>query len=822
MEFYARVVGDNKQTLKEHIEGVLSNSQARGMKGLLATQELLARLHDLGKYSIDWQEYLMDSKDGRKDKVPHSPYGTHYISESFNTKKMSAAGIFAKDTLQYVVLAHHGLFDGMKISGRQSLDDSESRFAEKYINNYEEILNNYFREHNADHLKRIMESSYDEMQNIFNDILGLQENTYNFFLTQGILTRMLLSVLIDSDWSDAANFLSSDEEEWIDISTEFSWEKAEKTLSESINRFTIANKIDKLRNMISEECMKSHKINTGIYRLQVPTGGGKTLSVMRFALAHAKKHEKDRIIYTAPFKSIIDQTADVYRKYLISDDFKAIQDLIILEHHGDVVRERDDNHLWDYLTENWTSPIILTTLVQLLNTMFSSNKRSIRRCHSLYNSILIIDEFQAVPVKSKTLFNGWLNVLAKLFNTTIVLCTATQPPLEKLIYDEKTRYGVMPLDYGVPIDLVQDYYCEDAFQRTRVINEMKSEGFSLKDIEELIESRFEKVDTLLIILNTREAVRKLSKQLASSETRCRIYFLSNNMAPAHRKFKLNEIKEYLHGLKDRTKLVEEHEKILVVSTSLIEAGVDISFEEVIRSLTGLDSISQSAGRCNRNGEREIGIVRIINPMDEVENISKMEEVCIAQEVMIPILNHFNDTPEDYDNNILSHKAIDEYFRRFYQNIAKMTHYPINIDRIETSLYELLSSNTDSIDKYKHENKGKIPNRLLNQAFKTAGDIYEPIEDKSIRIITHWGRGEDIIMDLGRDLKFEEKAELIKESEQYSVAIYDYQFQKLKDDGAVYLNGDGEVWILHKKYYDDSIGLVMDPLELGLMDKTICF
>lgn len=257
----------------------------------------------------------------------------------------------------------------------------------------------------------------------------------NYYI--GFLIRMLLSTLIDSDWSDAASFIHEDEKKWDKILKEFRWEYMINNLETKISQFEQNTKLNKLRLEISNECMKSSERERGIYKLNVPTGGGKTLSVMRFALKHAEKYSMNRIIYAAPYKSILEQNADEYKKSLLGKA-RSLNDRLILEHHGDVLKsddssDTDNNKITEYLINSWDAPVILTTTVQLLLTLFSSNKASIRRTHKLYNSVIIIDEFQSIPIKSISLFNLAINALSEFFNATVVLCTATQPPYEEAI-----------------------------------------------------------------------------------------------------------------------------------------------------------------------------------------------------------------------------------------------------------------------------------------------------------------------------------------------------------------------------------------------------
>lgn len=314
--------------------------------------------------------------------------------------------------------------------------------------------------------------------------------------------------------------------------------------------------------------------------------------------------------------------------------------------------------------------------------------------------------------------------------------------------------------------------------------------------------------TLLVILNTRTAVSKLYKLIKEENPDFIIRGLSNNMVPAHREIIINETKE----------LMKKGEKILLISTALIEAGVDISFSGVIRSLTGLDTIIQAAGRCNRHGEKDVGDVWVINLDKDFEDITRLEDIKIAKEVTETILNDFIQYPQNYDNDIASEKTLKKYFINFLKESVNKTKYPYQYGGETHQLYDLLSCNEEGNKNYKSKNN-KCPKSKINQAFLTAGREYKPIEDSQVQLLVDWGEGSDIIVRLNSDSKnFEEKKKLLDKLSLYTVQTYKYVYDKLKEDGGIYniTFFDKEIPILRKEYYSDIGIIVEDKKELDFM------
>ena len=316
------------------------------------------------------------------------------------------------------------------------------------------------------------------------------------------------------------------------------------------------NKSDKaiieLRNDISRQCAEAGLREIGIYTLEVPTGGGKTLSSLRFALEHARKHNLDRIIYVIPYLSILSQTAIEMRSALNADNET------VLEHHSNVLP--DDPEYYKLHTDRWDSPIILTTQVQFLESVFSAKGSDLRKLHNMARSVIIFDEIQTLPVKCVHLFNSILNFLNKVCGTTILLCTATRPLLDKVshpvILSEHPSIAV----------------CGKIPRRNEIVNALRPAGYSYEELTDFILEKH--IASTLIIVNTKTAARSLYLQLRSRAKN--VLHLSTNMCPSHRDYVISNLRCML----------SRGESVICVATQLIEAGVNISFECVIRDLQG--------------------------------------------------------------------------------------------------------------------------------------------------------------------------------------------------------------------------------------------
>ncbi len=798
-------VEPNTQLLIEHIDGVVSRVDEYSKNTIFnETMKTIALIHDSGKVSDAWQSYLMTGTN----RVPHSTTGVYLVETylDFMTNKYGrTTAVFLRDILQYVVGSHHGLSDTVDNDGNFILDIKIESIKED--SSVEKDLGSFYNLIGNEKIKSQLIKSAEEMNLLINIIKEFmkQENGSGLFYI-GVIVRMLLSMQIDADWSDAADFEFNISSKYEKELNDFSWLKMISEYEAFIkDNFTSRSPLNVLRTKISNECMENAKRPIGIYRLSVPTGGGKTIAALRFAMHHAKTHNLDRIFYIAPFNSILEQNAKVYK-----DMLGELADKFIFEHHSNVIHdiksEKNSEYMdgseekYKYLSEKWTSPIILTSMVQLLNAFFSGDKKSIRRLHRIKNSVIIIDEMQSLPFKTITIFNLFLNAISRVFGTTFVLCTATQPPYERIMGLEDTSKKTAALLFSEERELVGDYQNNREFDRVEIVDKTKQKPYDLADINNLIKEEIRNTKSILLIANTRSCVEKIYNTVAECEcfNDYEVIMLSNNMCAAHR---LNSIELVRQKLSN-------NEKIIVISTILVEAGIDLDFEKVIRSLTGIDSIAQAAGRCNRNGKRDKGFVFLINIDNKLENTDPLEEVKVGQEICEAILNDFKNNPQKYGKSLLSNETITKYFSGLHEKLSPKTHFPTSDGN---TLYDLLGKGDEKLKLIRFYQKGKERNRILRQSFKTAGKEFKAIEDLSKGIIVPYGDGGEIINELlSYSTSIYRFKEVMNEVQHFTVGIYSNVLDKLiKKNAAIYIE-DYDIYILsNKDYYDPKRGLILE-------------
>ena len=569
------------------------------------------------------------------------------------------------------------------------------------------------------------------------------------------------------------------------------WADFSDKLEQKLTGFSIppepkAEKITRLRQKISDDCLESGDEPPGIFRLCVPTGGGKTLASMRFALRHAQKYNKKRIVVVIPYTSIIDQNVKEIRDIFHMDD-------AILEHHSNVMTEDDgeDTERMDFrriLTERWDVPVIFTTQVQFLNTLFAGDNSSLRRLRALEDSIVIFDEIQTLPVRCTYLFNAAMNFLKTFSRVTAVLCTATQPPLEQLKF---------PIEISNHADLTSDTAeVFEGFRRVQVENHCEDGGSSVDEIAGEIVHAVEEIGDVLCIVNLTAQARSLceavSERTQISERDIHVVHLSTKMCPAHRKAVLRTVREEVDA---RRKYPEQ--RLICISTQLIEAGVDVSFPVVYRALAGFSSIAQAAGRCNRHGEMERGIVRLFSFTNE--NISRLVDIQQGKKIALDMLYHAE------ADTVLSPHTMELYFRKFYQGYTERDmRFPM---KTTNTIFDLLSRNDAGFQRA--EENGDDPNLWFSHAFRDAGYAFEVIDSHTESVLVPYAGGKPMILAFN-DRYFDRKkiGEQMRTAQQYMVNLFSYELKKLSSLGALRQTESG-VMALREEYYNDTFGVQME-------------
>ena len=550
------------------------------------------------------------------------------------------------------------------------------------------------------------------------------------------------------------------------------------------------------RSEISDLCYQASQERTRLYRLTVPTGAGKTLSSLRFSLYHAKQYEKRHIFYVAPFHTILEENADAIRKAVGSENY-------ILEHHCNVILEDEEKEqVYKKLTENWDDPVIITTAVQMLNTLFSGQKSSIRRMYNLCNSIIIFDEVQAIPIQCTELFCLAVNFLTEFCNTTVILCSATQPYISERRDNNVFRCREMAGDISRYLDAFRRVEIEDK-------RDVIPGGMSIDQAEEFTRKAFAEYGSVLVVVNTKAAAKGLYEALARTcQGEYELYHLSNNMCPENRNDELCAMR----------KALRDGKKLICVSTQLIEAGVNISFGCVVRSLAGLDSIIQTAGRCNRHKEKERpGKVYIIQLSKEAEKLDRLYEIKRAREACSRFLDEFRMEPDRYNGDISSQKAVKRYYDLLYAGLeGEETKYPVVLDNgVKTNLIELLGTNSLGKAQYCRCHSGEMPGFPLNQAFRTAGEKFEAIpDDGRLPVVVPYNtEAEAFIEALGQSKTVSGQKSIFRKLQRFTVEISPSMKDKLKN--ALWTVGKAGILVLNGDYYDRKTGISETPKRIFL-------
>lgn len=553
------------QPLEEHLGNVA------GMAAQFAAPfggEEWARLaglwHDLGKYHPDFQRKL----HGESIRVVHSEAGGHLAT----LKAWRGMDVL----LSWLIMGHHaGLADyGAGDTGGKALEPkmrnperSEAVFAQVPAH--------------------LLDQTAPAMPPMFSD----QER----FPDQAFFIRMLYSCLVDADFLDTEAFM--------DAARKAARPKDGPGMAELLAHFDAhmaqfdgaAGVVNVCRAEVLAQC-RAAAVRTGVFSLTVPTGGGKTLASLAFALRHAVEHQKHRIIYVIPYTSIIEQTAGVFRSIPGFEE-------AVLEHHANLVFD-DDQEIAEkrarLAMENWDAPIVVTTSVQFFESLHGNRSSRCRKLHNMADSVIIFDEAQCLPPAFLRPCVFVIRELARHYGVTPVLCTATQPVLtETKSFDFEFIEG-----FGQVSEII-DQPDELSRQLARVRMEVLDE-LQAVDLPALAVRLEAENSSLLCIVNRKDDARALAEMLPEKTT----IHLSTNLCAAHRFEVLAEIRQRL----------KRGERLLVISTSLVEAGVDLDFPIVYRALAGLDSIAQAAGRCNREGKLEWGRTVVFMPENQPDYV----------------------------------------------------------------------------------------------------------------------------------------------------------------------------------------------------------
>lgn len=762
--------------------------------------------HDAGKYSNGFQDYIKqtgEEKYSRRGDVNHATAGGVLIEECVPGSNLS-------ELIQLAIYSHHGVYDAVNMEkGEALIEKRQSKsYQEKEKIELENVRQRFYQYTDKEKIdavcgiaRKSLRASMTEIQEFYKWDVNRFYGSRDFYL--GMQERLLMSLLIDADRSNTASFMNKMQASEMpkgerDRRTEYIWQECIGHFENYISKFEIKTRIDRYRKEISEACLAAAESRQNLYRLTLPTGSGKTLGSLRFALHHAKRFSKQRIIYVAPFNSILEQNADEIRSAV------GIPELV-LEHHCNVILEdAKEQERYDRLTENWMHPIVATTAVQFLNTLFSSKTGSVRRMHSLCDSIILFDEVQSLPVRVISLFNLAVNYLTAFCNTTVVLCSATQP-----VFDKMPQNRLLP-----PKELVEDYTRYDAaFRRVTVMDKtgIWPGGLSTASLGGFILKQIPDERQMLVIVNTKKCAKNLYEYLKTRvDQECAIFHLSTNMCVLHRHEVLDKVRALLGEEKNS-------KPVICISTQLIEAGVDLSFDCVIRSLAGLDNVIQAAGRCNRHGKKDNGNVYVVRMSKEAEDVSHLGDIRAAQEVMEELLRRYREQPDSVGGDLLSDKAKEQFYLMYLQKQAHKVDFHVNINGAQTTIVDLLSGNKLAQEQYVR-NAGKRPGFLLKQAFKTAGEQFEVIsEEGKVNVVVKYNPEIAAMMEELKEpyITFVRQKEILRHLQMASIGISEQMKNRL--GRAITPVCGGLVNELSSLYYSNETGVSEEPAGMELLN-----
>lgn len=685
------------QPLIDHLRNTARLARQFGCNDMVSQLAYIAALfHDIGKYSEEFQSRLR----GKKIRVDHSTAGAKEISKKFLGRREEPLA----QLLAYCIAGHHA---GMPDYGSPADVTGEGTLISRLkspIPNYEEYQT---------------EIDLNELR--FPQLLPIKPLSGNIGFSFSFLARMVYSALVDADFQETENYMRGHvpRGQYAKIA------ELTKKLNSYLQKFdNPTSAIDRKRSETLKSCIEKAQLPKGFFTLTVPTGGGKTLSSMAFALNHAVRHGLNRVIYIIPYTTIIEQNAAIFKETFGEEN--------VLEHHSNFdweeLRRADPGNIDDtthsvysklkLAAENWDIPIIVTTNVQFYESLFANKSSRCRKLHNMANSILIFDEAQLLPREYMIPSMNAVWELVTNYGATAVFCTATQPGLERFLPKDTQLTELAP----EPRQLFNFY------------KRVKVENLGTLTDDELL-TRLNSHKQVLCIVNTRRHASGLFEKLQSNDA----YHLSTLMCPAHRKKILAEIRHRL----------ENHEPCRVISTTIMEAGIDVDFPVGYRALTGLDSINQAAGRINRNMRYKASEIFIFEAKSE---LVKRLPGFIAQsaEITRQVLRSF---PDD----LISIPAIEMYFQQLY-----------SLQDPQTFDYKRI------MDCFQND-RGQF-------MYQTAAQRFQIIEDTTKSIIIPYNQEARELIEQLKDTDFPKT--VLRKLQPYTVSIYENEFNNLSAKGVI--------------------------------------
>lgn len=722
MSYYAHVnkrygqEGSSRQSLREHLIAAACGARERASAAIRAGASLsgweeaayiAGLLHDLGKYRAPFQKKLLGVQVQDPRETFHKGAGA---AKAFELKRPAVA---------FAVAGHHGGLpdhEGLRtlILGIRGEVRSSKEVVEK--------------------IWPIAIADCPELANLGLETLGETDSG-----SADLLTRLVFSCLVDADWADAADFERKangwpDESPPPRLDPETLFQNVLNHLAERADQ-CVEPIVKQARDDVLQACLRAADQPPGLFSLTVPTGGGKTLAGLAFALKHAAAHAKRRIIYVAPYLSIIDQNASAMRRALGIDR----NDPTLFEHHSLAEpsanglgggNDSEETRLASSLrrAENWDAPVIVTTNVQFFESLFSNRPGACRKLHNVAGSVILLDECQTIPPGLVAPTCAMLNRLVERLGCSLVLCTATQP-----------AFGDVGLLANAALQNVREIAPAEAdlFQRLKRVRMIWPKRDDHLDWNAVAE-RLAREDSALCVVNSKRAAEELFQTLKTKADGRPVFHLSTNMCPAHRMSVLRRVKT----------LLLHRKSCLLVSTQLVEAGVDLDFPLVMRELAPLESIIQAAGRCNREGKRNLpdgspgGTVVVFRSQAAQAEPKRYAppDLWYSAGTQIVQQNFLN---REKEPAIDEPRHLDDYFRRLYRS--------------------------GSLDL--HDIARELSKRDFKHNFSATAQKYRLIRDDTVPVVAVWQKRESSIRKLLEEYNRRPRRSLARELSRYQVNLY---------------------------------------------------
>lgn len=709
------------QTNDEHQRGVAEMATSfSGLFGLPSWGHTLGMLHDKGKERDAFQQYIRTTSG--LPVTDEKSYGEHHHAFVGGILVTNLMGKSVFNLLANQIISHH--------TGLHDYVDAESVIEKRQLP--EEINKGDIALNIPQLRKELLESPFSK----------LKVDMKHFHH----LSRMLFSCLVDADRLNTEQFMDVE-----------SWEKrgCSSTLTDLLPKleahlrelqlYAPDTEVNHIRKKVQERCRKASSEEKGFYSLTVPTGGGKTLSSLLWAMKHAANHAMNRIIIAIPYTSIIVQTAGLLKKIFGEEN--------VLEHHSnfnpDDIKNEEVREKAKLATENWDYPIIVTTNVQLFESMFSNRPSDCRKLHNIVNSVIILDEVQTLPTDFLQPIVDAMKAYQKMFGVSILFTTASQPVLSGLIEGANPKVGFKGIEHIMEI-IPTEFALHDKLRRVKL--EIDNTGKTYDEIA----AKVSEYDKVLCIVNTRKDAKELYNRLPDEGVKIH---LSRMMCPAHISETICKIKALL---KD-----EAHPIVRVIATQLVEAGVDIDFPVVFRQEAGLDSVLQAAGRCNREGKNRIGHTFVFS-------LSAEKRILFGS--MAAANNARLNLPTDSD--WFAPSTMEKYFQQLYFrkdtfDKKDMKHYLYKLDEL---------------------------------CFETASKEFRLIDDDGMNVIVNWENSMGLVENLKKSGC---TYSLMKQLAKFTVGVHRSNFSQLIKYGAVEEILEGIYVLADRAQYDNAIGLKLE-------------